>query len=103
MKSLIEWNSLKCSEKTDFLNCPTIRQTTEKPDLDNIIKAEVFYFLKFKETYKVILKLSRQGKTIDFVSVLNQVTANSNYSRVEMKKLLWWRINKVDSLFSRIS
>ena len=41
-----------------------------------------------KETYKAILELSRQGKAIDFVTVLNQVTSNGSYSRAEMKKLL---------------
>ena len=54
----------------------------------DIIKAEDFYFPEFKETYKAILELSRQGKAIDFVTVLNQVTANGSYSRAEMKKLL---------------
>ena len=55
----------------------------------DIIKAEDFYFPEFKETYKAILELSRQGKAIDFVTVLNQVTANGSYSRAEMKKLFF--------------
>lgn len=54
----------------------------------DIIKAEDFYFPEFRETYKAILELSSQGKSIDFVTVLNQVAANSDYNRAEMKSLL---------------
>ncbi len=54
----------------------------------DIIQPEDFYFPEFKETYKSILELSSQGRAIDFVTVLNQVTANGNYSRGEMQKLL---------------
>ena len=41
----------------------------------DIIKAEDFYFPEFKETYKAILELSRQGKAIDFISVLKKLIA----------------------------
>ncbi len=40
----------------------------------DIIKAEDFYFADLKMCYKAILKLSRRGYPIDFVTVLNQIT-----------------------------
>ena len=44
----------------------------------DVIKAEDFYFSKFKEIYIAILSLFSQGKAIDFVTVLNQVVNNSD-------------------------
>lgn len=54
----------------------------------DIIKAEDFYFKELKVCYEAILELSRNGKPIDFVTVLNQITASGSYDKNEMKKLL---------------
>ena len=53
----------------------------------DIVKAEDFYFPKFKEIYMAILTLFSQGKAIDFVTVLNEVSSISNSS--EMKEILF--------------
>ena len=53
----------------------------------DIVKAEDFYFPKFKEIYMAILTLFSQGKAIDFVTVLHEVSSNSNSS--EMKEILF--------------
>lgn len=54
----------------------------------DIIKAEDFYFPEFKETYKAILELSSEGKSIDFISVLKKLIAQKNYDESQTKKLL---------------
>ena len=57
----------------------------------DVIKAEDFYFSKFKEIYIAILSLFSQGKAIDFVTVLNQVVNNSdvNLDESQTKQLLF--------------
>lgn len=54
----------------------------------DIIKPEDFYFAELKDCYNAILELSNQGKPIDFVTVLNQVTADKPYEQADIKKLL---------------
>lgn len=54
----------------------------------DIIKAKDFYFEELKSCYEAILELSRNGQPIDFVTVLNQVTASGSYDKTNMKKLL---------------
>lgn len=54
----------------------------------DIIRPEDFYFAELKACYEAILELSRNGKPIDFVTVLNQVTASGSYDKTNMKKLL---------------
>lgn len=54
----------------------------------DIIKPEDFYFAELKDCYNAILELSNQGKPIDFVTVLNQVTADKPYEQAGIKKLL---------------
>ncbi len=54
----------------------------------DIIKPEDFYFAELKDCYNAILELSSQGKPIDFVTVLNQVTADKPYEQADIKKLL---------------
>ena len=57
----------------------------------DVIKAEDFYFSKFKEIYIAILSLFSQGKAIDFVTVLNQVVNNNdvNLDESQTKQLLF--------------
>ena len=54
----------------------------------DIIIAEDFYFSNLADCYKAILELSSRGKPIDFVTVLNQVTASDKYNETEIKQLL---------------
>ena len=54
----------------------------------DIIKVEDFYFEDLKSCYEAILELSRNGQPIDFVTVLNQVTASGIYGKTDMKNLL---------------
>ena len=54
----------------------------------DIIQLEDFYFAELKACYEAILQLSRNGEPINFVTVLNQVTASGNYDKTDMKKLL---------------
>lgn len=52
------------------------------------LKPEHFYFDNLKDSYKVILELSSEGKNIDFVSVLKKLTAKGNYDEAQTKRLL---------------
>lgn len=52
------------------------------------LKPEHFYFDKLKDSYKVILELSSEGKHIDFVSVLKKLTAKGNFDEAQTKRLL---------------
>lgn len=54
----------------------------------DIIKPEDFYFAELKACYEAILELSRNGKPIDFVTVLTRVTADGAHDKAVMKKLL---------------
>lgn len=54
----------------------------------DIMRPEDFYFAELKLCYEAILELSRNDCPIDFVTVLNQVTASGNHDKNEMKKLL---------------
>ena len=54
----------------------------------DIIKPEDFYFAELKACYEAILELSRNGKPIDFVTVLARVTADGAHDKAVMKKLL---------------
>ncbi len=52
------------------------------------LKPEHFYFDKLKDSYKVILELSSEGKHIDFVSMLKKLTAKGNFDEAQTKRLL---------------
>lgn len=54
----------------------------------DILQPEDFYFSENRALYEAILKLSKNGKAIDFVTVLNAVTSGGNYEADAMKKLL---------------
>ena len=52
------------------------------------LKPEHFCFDELKSSYKAILKLSSEGKSIDFISVLKKLIAQKNYDESQTKKLL---------------
>lgn len=64
----------------------------------DIITAEDFYFSNLADCYRAILDLSRDGKPIDFLTVLNRVTANERYNEVETKQLLFSCVNLTPSI-----
>ena len=57
-------------------------------EVKGIVKPEDFYFSQLKMCYEAILELSRKGKPIDYVTVLNQVTRDNKHAEAEMKALL---------------
>ncbi len=57
-------------------------------DVIDIVTPEDFYFSEIRALYEAILKLSKNGKAIDFVTVLEQVTSGGNYEIGRMKKLI---------------
>lgn len=59
---------------------------------------EYFYFESFKVCYEAILRLSSKGKPIDFVTVLNEVTAHENLIETDIKKLLLTCAESVPSI-----
>ena len=54
----------------------------------DILKPEHFCFDELKDSYKAILELSSEGKSIDFISVLKKLIAQKNYDESQTKKLL---------------
>ena len=52
------------------------------------LKPEHFCFDELKDSYKAILELSSEGKSIDFISVLKKLIAQKNYDEPQTKKLL---------------
>ena len=52
------------------------------------LKPEHFCFDELKSSYKAILELSSEGKSIDFISVLKKLIAQKNYDESQTKKLL---------------
>ena len=52
------------------------------------LKPEHFCFDELKDSYKAILELSSEGKSIDFISVLKKLIAQKNYDESQTKKLL---------------
>ena len=52
------------------------------------LKPEHFCFDELKDSYKAILELSSEGKSIDFISVLKRLIAQKNYNESQTKKLL---------------
>ena len=54
----------------------------------DILKPEHFCFDELKDSYKAILELSSEGKSIDFISVLKNLIAQKNYDESQTKKLL---------------
>ena len=54
----------------------------------DILKPEHFCFDELKSSYKAILELSSEGKSIDFISVLKKLIAQKNYDESQTKKLL---------------
>ena len=54
----------------------------------DILKPEHFCFDELKNSYKAILELSSEGKSIDFISVLKKLIAQKNYDESQTKKLL---------------
>ena len=57
-------------------------------EVKDIVKPEDFYFSQLKMCYKAILELSRKGKAIDYVTVLNQATRDNKHIEAEIKTLL---------------
>ena len=55
----------------------------------DVVSAEDFYFSNLKACYQVILELSVKGKPIDFVTVLNALTAKEMYKESELKRILF--------------
>lgn len=69
----------------------------------DFLKPEDFYFDELKACYKAILSLSSRGEAIDFVTVLNQVTAtNEKFSKNAMKSVLM-RCTEITPAVSNIS
>ena len=52
------------------------------------LKPEHFCFDELKDSYKAILELSSEGKSIYFISVLKKLIAQKNYDESQTKKLL---------------
>lgn len=53
------------------------------------LKPEHFYFDELKAMYQAILELSSEGKSIDFVSVLKKLVADSFYDEKQAKQMLF--------------
>jgi len=62
------------------------------------LKPKHFYFESFKACYEAVLRLSSKGKPIDFVTVLNEVTAHENLIETDIKKLLLMCAENVPSI-----
>lgn len=52
------------------------------------LKPEYFYLEQLKTCYESILRLSSKGKSIDFVTVLHEVTSNKKFTENDVKTLL---------------
>lgn len=52
------------------------------------LKPDHFYFDDLKNVFETILELSSEGKTIDFVSVMEKLVSKSESNEVDLKKLL---------------
>ena len=62
------------------------------------LKPEHFYFDELKSTYKAILELSSEGKSIDFVSVLKKLVAKGFYDEKQVKHMLFECADLVPSI-----
>lgn len=63
----------------------------DSKSLANVIdelKPKHFYFESFRSCYEAILRLSSKGNSIDFVTVLSEITSSQNLIETDIKKLL---------------
>ncbi len=56
--------------------------------INSLITPEDFLFEDLKACYKAILKVSAQGKPIDFLTILSQLASSGDYSEQQLKQLL---------------
>ena len=76
----------------------TIIDSKSLAEVIDTLLPEYFYFESFKVCYEAILRLSSKGNPMDFVTVLNEVTAHENLIKTDIKNLLLMCAESVPSI-----